>query len=123
MRLLDPEDRVPAQDVGADQILDRVEQGLVAHELIDPRPQQMTAGTLSAAERAAAAGLVGLELRPRLGRLACGQKIDRRDVAPVAVVVDLGVGQVLRHSVPLSACRGWSAWFVAETTTRVRTHL
>ncbi len=49
----------------------------------------MTARTLSAAERAAAAGLVGLELRPRLGRLALGQKIDRRDIAPVAVVVDL----------------------------------
>ena len=41
VRLLDPEDGVPAQKIGADEVLDRVEDPGMAHEVVHPLEQEV----------------------------------------------------------------------------------
>src|ERR1700761_8506326 len=99
-RFLDKEGRVPAQDIGPEQILDRVEDLGMADHLVDPGEQHVAAMAHLALDRAAALGLVILELAAETGDLAGTQGLDREMIAAVVIVGDLSFAQQFRHGFP-----------------------
>ena len=97
VRLLDEEAGIPAQDVRPQQVFDRIEDFGVADHLVDPAEQHMAAMAHLAADRAAALGLVRLELAAEARDFARGKRVDRKMVAMVAIEGDLGLAQHLGH--------------------------
>ena len=79
--LLDEEIGVPAQNVGAEHILDRVEDRRVADQIGEEREQQMRLVADVAAQRAAHAGLDGLECRADGARLGLIHHLDWGEIA------------------------------------------
>ena len=97
VRLLGEEGRAPAQDVGPDHVLDRVEDLGVARQLVGPGEQEVRLLAHVAAERPAQRALVRLQpvaVGPRLGRR---QHADREMETVPAVVRHLGGGEDLGH--------------------------
>src|SRR5262249_27381318 len=91
---------IPAEDIRAQQILDRVQNPGVADHLIDPGKQHMAPMAHLALDRAAGPRLVVLELAAKCGDFALTQGIDRKMVAALALVGDLASAQQFRHSSP-----------------------
>ena len=65
--------------------------------LVDPGEQHVAAMAHLALDRAAARGLVILELAAELGHLGGAERVDRKMVAAVAIGRDLFLCQQLRH--------------------------
>ena len=62
--------RVPAQDIRSQHILDHIQNLRMTNDLIDPGEQHMAAMAHLGLDRAAASGLVVLELAAKFGDLA-----------------------------------------------------
>jgi hypothetical protein len=97
LRLLDEETGVPAQDIGPQHILDRIEDFGVADHLVDPGKQYVAAMAHLAPDRAATLGLVCLELVAKVSDLAWRERIDRKVVAIATIRGDLRLVQHLGH--------------------------
>ena len=89
VRLLDEEAGIPAQDVRPQQILDRVEDFGMPDHLVDPGEQHVAAMAHLGLDRAAALGLIILELAAKIGHFAGAQGIDREMIAAVAIARDV----------------------------------
>src|ERR1700712_803662 len=100
MRLLDEEAGIPAQQIWAQQILDRIQDFGMADHLVDPGKQHVAAVAHLALDRAAGLRLIILELAAKLGDFASAERIDREIIAALAIVRDLAVAQQFRHSCP-----------------------
>src|SRR5579871_3562277 len=99
-RLLDEKAGVPAEDVRAQQILDRIQDFWMADHLVDPGKQHVAAMAHLALDRAAAPRFVVLEAAAERGDFAFAQDIDGKMVAALAIVFDLALAQGFRHSCP-----------------------
>src|SRR2546427_98308 len=86
VRLLDEEARAPAQEVRAEDVLDRVEDARMPHQPIEPREEQMGLVAKLAADGAAALGFVRLEAAAAARRLLPRQHADR-NVEPIAMIL------------------------------------
>ena len=96
-RFLDKEIAAPAQDVGAEHILDGVEDPRMTHEIGEKRKEEMRLVAQVAAERPAHLRLDRFELLAQGERLILRHDRDRREIALFVVLRDLGFGQRLRH--------------------------
>ena len=99
-RLLDEEVRGPAQDVGAEQILDRVQDARVPDQLGGPGEQQVHLVAGVAADRAAGRGLVGLEGAAAAPDLGVRQDAHGEVEAVPPERGDFSLRQQLGHAVP-----------------------
>ena len=59
---LDPEQRIPAEQVGADQILYRIQNRLLPHEIVDPLEQQVRLVALGASNGFPLGGFESLQI-------------------------------------------------------------
>jgi hypothetical protein len=96
-RFLDKEIAAPAQDVGAEHILDGVQDPGVTHETGEKRKEEMRLVAQVAAERPAHLRLDRLELLAKRERLVLRHDRDRREIARFVVLRDLCFGQQFRH--------------------------
>ena len=83
----------PDHDVRADQILDHVENSRVAHQLVDPREQQVTFVAKLAVHRSAGIGLVSLQGGKIVGGDIGAERRLGKQQAVRTVSVDLITGQ------------------------------
>ena len=83
----------PAQDIGADELLDRIEDAGVADQIVEPFEQEMRLAALAAPQPAAVPGLQGLEPRAERRDLAGVEHRQREDIAVPAILLDLLPGQ------------------------------
>src|SRR6266849_7997687 len=89
--LLDEEARAPAEQVRAEDVLDRVQDARVADQLVEPGEEQMALVPELAAQRAAPLALDRLEPRAIAGRLL-GREHAEGEVEPVTAVLRHGFG-------------------------------
>src|SRR5258708_4013871 len=102
MRFLDEEAGIPAQDIRPEQILDRIENSGVPDHLVDPGEEHVAAMAHLRLDRAAAAGLIVLELAAEIGHFAGAERIDGEVIAAVAIMGDLMFAEQFRHGFPPS---------------------
>src|SRR5258707_404827 len=100
MRFLVEEAGIPAQDVGPEQILDRIEDFGMPDHLVDPGEEHVAAMAHLRLDRAAAAGLIVLELAAEIGHFAGTERIDREVIAAVAITGDVMFAEQFRHRFP-----------------------
>src|SRR5579864_5785908 len=98
-RLLDEKIGGPAEKVGAEQILDRVEQRRMAYQVGEKREDEMRFVAQIAAQRPAEACLGRFKLMVQPGRLGLAHAADRGEVALLAVLLDLRRAQNFRHRI------------------------
>jgi hypothetical protein len=96
---LDEKARRPAQQVGAVQIFDRVEDARVAHKIGEPGEQQVRFVAQIAGQRPAGRGLEALQPTAIAERLRRRHDPDRSEEALLVKPVDLGLAQQFRHGV------------------------
>src|ERR1700748_2996514 len=99
-RLLDEKAGVPAQDIRAEQVLDRIQDPGMADHLVDPGKQHVAAMAHLTLDRATGPRLIVLELAAKFGDFALAQGIDREMVAALAIGLDLAFAQGFRHRCP-----------------------
>src|ERR1700723_2000915 len=78
---LDEEAGVPAQDIGPEQVLHRIQYPGMTDHLVDPGEQHVATMAHLGLDRATALGLIILELAAKIGHLAGAQGIDREVVS------------------------------------------
>src|SRR5262245_38174142 len=100
MRLLDEETGVPAKNVRAQQILNRIQDLRMADHVVDPGKEHVAAMAHLALDRGAGPCLIVLELAAKFGNFAFTQHVDGEMVAALAIVRDLALAQQFRHSCP-----------------------
>ena len=91
IRFLDEEVGRPAQDIGSDQVLDRIDDSRVMHELVCPGEKQMRLVAPVSLQRLARDGFVRLERLAVLLRLGGRHHAHRRVEAVAAESVDGGL--------------------------------
>src|ERR1700722_3628313 len=101
---LDKEAGVPAQDIGPEQVLHRIQYPGMTDHLVDPGEQHMAAMAHLGLDRATAFGLIVLELAAKIGHLTAAEGIDREVVAAVAIIPDFILAQQFLHGFPHSSC-------------------
>ena len=105
VRVLGEEERGPAEQVGAEQVLDRIQHRLVADQAIKRPHQQVGPMAQPPATATAKVPLGGLDIGPDRARLRRRNRLDRK-VEAVALVLGDGLGgKVLGHG-PLSQTGG-----------------
>src|SRR5437879_10509950 len=97
-RFLDEEARAPDEQVRPEHVLDRVQDRGVAHEIGQPREEQVRLVAQLAAEPPTVIGLDGLEPPAHCQRLAGGHHANREIEAVPAVLLDRGRSE-LGHGV------------------------
>jgi hypothetical protein len=100
MRLLDEEAGVPAEDVGSEQILDRIQDLRMPDHFVDPWEQHVAAMAHLALDRSAGLCLVIFQLAAKFADLVLAQRIDREMIAALAIVRDFILAQHFRHGLP-----------------------
>src|SRR5262245_9503130 len=100
MRLLDEETGIPAEDIRAQQILDRIQNLGMAEYVVDPGKEHVAAMAHLALDRDAGPRLIVLELAAKFFDFALAQDVDREMVAALAIARDLALAQQFRHSCP-----------------------
>src|SRR5665213_891845 len=90
-RFLDEEAGIPAEDIRAQQILDRIQNRGMPDHLIDPGKQHMAAVAHLALDRTAGPRLIVLKLAAKFGDFALTQRVDRKMVAALTIVRDFAV--------------------------------
>ena len=103
VRFLGEEAARPAQDVGSDHALDRIEHGVVAHQLVEPGEQQMGLLLHGALERPAVRRLGGFHLLSTGGRPLRAEHPDRAQVSLLVILPDLRVRQAHGPTSPLTS--------------------
>src|SRR5579871_709573 len=112
-RLLDEEAGVPAEDIRAQQILDRIQDFRMADHLVDPGKQHVAAMAHLALDRTAAPRLVVFEPAAEGGDFTFAQDIDGKMVATLAIGFDIALAEGFRHWCPplfflFCRDRGWA---------------
>jgi hypothetical protein len=97
VRLLDEEVGCPAEQVGAVQVLDRVDDPGVVDDLVEPGKKQVRLVAQVALERAAGALLERLELAADRHRLVGRHDADRENAAVAPEGLDLRQSEDLGH--------------------------
>jgi hypothetical protein len=96
-RLLGEERRIPAEDVGAQHVLDGVKNRRMPDELGEPREEQMRLDPIHAPQRPAQIALGALEPLAILPRFARREHGDGEDIAVARISLDGRGGQALAH--------------------------
>ena len=108
-RLLDEEARAPAEQVRAEDVLDRIEDAGIPDQPVEPREQEMALLPELAAERPAVGALHRLEPGAIAARLLGREHADRK-VEPVATIPGHRLGQEALHGLRcrrrLRGCQG-----------------
>src|SRR5476651_103940 len=96
-RVLGPDAEMEQAEVGADQILDRIEDLGRMHDLVDPGKQKMWLEVVTAAHLPAFGALEVFETVAPVPRLRRRESLDRTDIAVALVSRDLFGCQLLAH--------------------------
>ena len=86
LRFLHPKQCVPAENIRADEIFHRVQNGRSSHQLVDPGEKQMRLIAKCSPDRSALLGFKLLKLPTRRGHLALVENSDRKIVTLLAVL-------------------------------------
>ena len=106
--LLDEEVRGPAEQIRAVQILDGIDDAVVAHEVAEPREEQVRLVAQRPLERATVFRLERFEPSPDLERFGFRHHAHGKDASVAPELVDLGWGEDLGHGSsfePNTRCR------------------
>jgi hypothetical protein len=98
VRALRPDRQVKQPDVGADQILDRVEHRRVMHDLVDPGEQEVRLEIVPLAELPALVALEAFEPVEIAARLLRAERRDRKDKAVALVPRHLSICELFAHT-------------------------
>ena len=96
-RLLDAQDGIGEQDVGADQVLDRVKQPRIPAQLVDPVEQQVGLDVERPRDRVGPVLLERLRPGPECVALLLAEHVDAGEEALLVKGVDLDSGQPFAH--------------------------
>jgi hypothetical protein len=97
-RLLGEEGSVPAQEIGSEHVLHRVEDGGVPDEVGEPREQQMGLDPIDTAQGGPEIALDSLEALTVLLRLSCGEDGHGEEVSLALVLRERRRRQALAHA-------------------------
>jgi hypothetical protein len=102
--LLDKEAGIPAKDIRPEHILDRIQDFRMTGHLVDPGEENVAAMAYLGLDRAAAAGLIILQLAAKIGDFARAQRIDRKMIATIVIGRDLIRAQQFWHGFLRTSC-------------------